>query len=146
MRRTSIIIMAYLVLAMPVVLAAGVYKWVDENGKVHYGDRPNPGAQTMPVPSAPRGDATLQQRTERRDKLLQSFEEERKATEEGRSKAKLERARREQECALAQARLKNYQDARYIYVQDKDKRDILTETQRKTAEDEAKQAVAQWCE
>lgn len=29
--------------------AAEVYRWVDENGKVHYGDRPRPGAERMEV-------------------------------------------------------------------------------------------------
>jgi hypothetical protein len=33
-------------------LAATVYKWVDENGVVHYSDQPNPRAQAVEVASA----------------------------------------------------------------------------------------------
>ncbi len=31
-------------------LAGPAYKWVDENGQVHYSDRPRPGAETLELP------------------------------------------------------------------------------------------------
>ncbi len=36
-------------LACPVVLATTVYKWVDENGVIHYSDQPHPNAQKLQV-------------------------------------------------------------------------------------------------
>jgi hypothetical protein len=39
-------------LAAPLVLAATVYKWVDENGVVHYSDQPHPNAEKVHVESA----------------------------------------------------------------------------------------------
>ncbi|HEX4388928.1 MAG TPA: DUF4124 domain-containing protein [Steroidobacteraceae bacterium] len=36
-------------LAAPLVLAATVYKWVDENGVVHYSDQPHPNAEKVQV-------------------------------------------------------------------------------------------------
>lgn len=36
-------------LAAPLVLAATVYKWVDENGVVHYSDQPHPNAEKVHV-------------------------------------------------------------------------------------------------
>ena len=46
-------------LAIATVFAAGAvfaqaYKWVDENGVVHYSDRPEPGAEKLELPSQPR--------------------------------------------------------------------------------------------
>jgi len=39
-------------LAAPVVLGATVYKWVDENGVVHYSDQPHPNAEKVHVQAA----------------------------------------------------------------------------------------------
>ena len=33
-------------------LPAGAYRWVDDAGRVHYGDRPVAGAQPVPLPAA----------------------------------------------------------------------------------------------
>jgi len=38
-----------LLLAAPLALAATVYKWVDENGVVHYSDQPHPNAEKVHV-------------------------------------------------------------------------------------------------
>ncbi len=43
--------MTILLLATPAFGAA--YKWVDENGQVHYSDRPIQGAQEIQLPAAP---------------------------------------------------------------------------------------------
>ena len=61
---------------------AGVYKWVDENGKVHYGDQPKASQPTVemniddttPAPSF--SDDNLS-REEKRERLLQAMEEDR---------------------------------------------------------------------
>src|SRR5215470_9913340 len=39
-------------LACPLVLAATVYKWVDETGVVHYSDQPHPNAEKVHVEAA----------------------------------------------------------------------------------------------
>ncbi|MGH8267743.1 MAG: DUF4124 domain-containing protein, partial [Steroidobacteraceae bacterium] len=39
-------------LVCPVTLAATVYKWVDENGVVHYSDQPHPSAQKLLIEGA----------------------------------------------------------------------------------------------
>ena len=39
-------------LVCSLALAATVYKWVDENGVVHYSDQPHPNAQQVDVPAA----------------------------------------------------------------------------------------------
>ncbi len=48
-------------IVIPVLLAcvatlafAQAYKWVDENGVVHYSDRPHPGAEEFVLPDSPR--------------------------------------------------------------------------------------------
>lgn len=43
-------------LAMPVL--AGTYKWVDEDGKVHYSDKPVEGAEEVKLPQLPTYDTS----------------------------------------------------------------------------------------
>jgi len=135
--------------ALAISAQAAIYKWVDEQGKVHYSDRPQgTSSHEVPLkntPAAPSRDNNLQQRQEQQKKLLQVFEDERKAKEQAQAETKAKQAEREKQCALAKVRLKNYEDSQYLYAQDQDKREILTHEQRKQATVEAKQAVEEWC-
>jgi hypothetical protein len=47
MKRT--LLFTLILLASSLALAATVYKWVDENGTVHYSDQPHPNAQKVQV-------------------------------------------------------------------------------------------------
>lgn len=52
--RQAIILGVTAFLAVPVAQAAAeVYRWVDENGVVHYSDQPHPGAERLRIESAP---------------------------------------------------------------------------------------------
>jgi hypothetical protein len=85
--------------------AQGVYKWTDERGQVHYGDKPPAGASAQPVEVAPSPPAPvkspyedvirqqqLQEATEAKEKLRRRREqaraEERKRAEEKRDREK----------------------------------------------------------
>jgi hypothetical protein len=46
------ILFTLLLVPCSAVLAATVYKWVDEKGVTHYSDQPNPGAEKVKVSSA----------------------------------------------------------------------------------------------
>lgn len=69
---------------------AEVYKWTDEAGRVHYGERPPPdGAQRMELPTdtvPAAGDADDARRRARQQRLLESFsyERDRKRQEQAR--------------------------------------------------------------
>ena len=55
-RSRTILLAAAALLAVPAVLA-GTYKWVDENGKVHYSDKPVEGAEEVRLPNLPTYDS-----------------------------------------------------------------------------------------
>ena len=64
-------------LALP-VWSAGVYRWTDENGRVHYGDRP-PGqgsGQTVKVPKSSGSGSSAAPSSEDRQKAMQQYLEE----------------------------------------------------------------------
>jgi len=98
------------------VSGAKVYKWVDQDGNVHFGDRPNTdGAQEMeiktrepvtPAPVAPR----LQGNT-LRSNISDVMEEERLRRKEAREKEKEARDSRQRNCLLARDRLRSYEES-----------------------------------
>jgi hypothetical protein len=137
-----------IVFLSPAAQAAGVYKWVDEQGKVHYGDRPGGNnASKIVVPSSPPpSDKSLSERNAKRDKLLQTMEEERTLKEEDSRKAKQKSEERRQRCIEAQDKLKLYERARYIYKPAEGGQEIIfSEEEREKVTVEAKKAVEEWC-
>lgn len=146
--KNYLLALASLLLCVTLNAPAAVYKWFDADGTVQYSDQPNnSSARKVPLKSAPPPDTSVQQRQERQNKLLDVMEDERKTRDNERAEAKLKQEQREKECALARVRLKNYERAQYLYVEEEaDKRAILSEEERKAAMDEAKQAVENLCD
>ena len=62
-----------LLLLIAGVTGAAVYKWVDESGGVHYGDRPSKGsnAQSVPTPKGPSQEEIDRARQQMREKIDQ---------------------------------------------------------------------------
>ena len=59
------------VLVASFFVAGAVYKWVDDQGKVHYSDQPPPGRETQVVPLAPGPTAEQQAQAEQRLRAIQ---------------------------------------------------------------------------
>ncbi|MDH5426459.1 MAG: DUF4124 domain-containing protein [Gammaproteobacteria bacterium] len=106
-------------------LQADVYKWLDENGRVHYGDRPASVKQAddqrmdikldrQVVKSLP-GD-----RREKRKKLLDAIDEDRQLRKQQVEKEKKKRAELAKQCHQAKDSLKSYQRSRSVYNLDKE--------------------------
>ena len=137
-----------LILAVPLTLsAAGVYKWVDAEGKVHYSDHPGNGAaKQVPLKAAPPPDPIGQQRQEKTNKFLQIREDERRQGEEDALKAKQTQKEREQQCLHAKAKLRDYERARYLYKPEEgDKEIILSDAERSAATGEIKKSIEELC-
>ncbi len=134
-----------------VAAAQGVYKWVDGNGRVHYGERPPGGAQATPMELrqslTPAPSATVEQdRLENQRRLLESFQEERARKQEHAAKAAKGAEERKRNCALARDRLRRVQEAGFLYNIDKNgERRILSDGERSASERNAQAAVSKWC-
>lgn len=122
MQFRPLIIMSLLLAA--VTAEAQVYKWVDENGKVHFGDQPprkKPDAaekvelkvapKTGNAPAASQADRGLKQR-----ELLKTMEQERKQRESQRTKAKEEKKRKAALCKKLKAKRDEMVRANAIYT------------------------------
>jgi len=109
-----------LVLAMASAFAmADVYKWVDGNGKVHYGDRP-PAAgtdtHTMTLPAAPPRDADRGQRSLKQQRLLDAFDAERAAQDQAAAESAAARQEALQRCEKASRELARLERANIVYT------------------------------
>ncbi|MGH8647268.1 MAG: DUF4124 domain-containing protein [Gammaproteobacteria bacterium] len=126
--------------------AREVYKWVDEHGKVHYGDRPLPGAQSVRLRDVPGVTPMPGEGEEKRERLLQVLKEQRQEKREEVEAQKKRKEERERNCNLAKDQLRNYEQAGYIYeIDKKGNRVIYDEEKQAAAVQTARDAVKQWC-
>ncbi len=128
---------------------AGVYKWVDEQGNVHYGDRPDgQGAKALQVPEG-RGAApppATDSRAERQRRLLDAMETDRIERREARRQQAAAAEDRERRCHYARDRLRRFEAAARLYDLDgQGERRILSDRERALALDRAKADIKKWC-
>ncbi|GAB4295445.1 MAG: DUF4124 domain-containing protein [Thiohalomonadaceae bacterium] len=146
------LLLSLLTLCLSPAFAAGVYKWVDEQGQVHFGERPPARTQAqelqLKVPAAaPAAAPTEAERRDNEQRLLRAFEEEREQKKAQERKNREDQARRERNCAIARDRLRRYRSAGSLYDLDRQgNRVTLDEDQRAAAEQRAEQEVARWCD
>lgn len=132
-------IMATLALfAFHPVLYAEVYKWVDEDGRVHYGDRPASKSATQmdiknqPAPTASEGDwQTIKQRQQ---KYLEYLEDERKDRDEVKAKQAAEKAERQKLCDEATQYHQRLMTNRLFYREDEDGNKVYLDYKEKDEE------------
>jgi len=114
-----------LCLITPIAAHAGVYKWVDENGKVHYGDSPQASQPTVEMnvddsTPAPSSSDDVLSREEKRERLLQSMEEDRLEKQEKRDEQKAVNEKNRQRCNRYRDLMRRYERARALYKLDKE--------------------------
>ena len=143
-----------LMLISPFAVHAGVYKWVDENGKVHYGDQPQvtqPAVEmnipdaASPSPSPTYSDDELS-REEKRERLLQAMEEDRLEMQEKREKQKTEKERNRQRCNAYRDRMRHYERANALYKLDKEgNRVYMSDSERTSATKNLQAKIKKYC-
>lgn len=146
MRHVAVMLVMYL--AAGAVGAEGIYKWVDAQGQVHYGDRPGgAGAQKLNVtPDAVPADAADAARREQQNKLLRSFDEQRAYDAQQQAKRDAAAAQRAQNCRRARVDLENYSNAAYLYERDaQGHKRIFSDAERERALAQLRQKVERWC-
>ncbi len=139
--------LALLALLAAVAVPAQVYRWVDGEGKVHYGERPPSGAKASPVEdkiatppgtAKPKADAAQQERDFQRRRI----EREQQEAREQRSAEKGKQA-----CERERSRLATLRNARRVTagVDDKGDRRYLSDAERADSIRTQEDAVARAC-
>lgn len=131
---------------------AGITRWVDSEGKVHYSDQPPPAgakaekqietpppapAQSKESPSKSLADKEMEFRKRQQEKADAQSKKDKEAAD-----AKIKK----QNCDNAQATLRNLESGvRTFSVNEKGERVYMDDTARQNAIAEAKKAADSWC-
>ena len=117
--------------------SAEVYKWVDENGKVVYGDKPtSTDADKIKIKKSPVHDPVVHQRNEKQNKLLNVITEEREQRNASRKEEKKKNDELKKMCADAREELQKMKNASFLYEDTDDPKNpkIMTDEERKAEE------------
>lgn len=146
------LLLAILACAAAPGFAAGIYKWVDKNGKVHFGDRPPGGAaqsQEVKIRDIPQADLNVPSNAERRARqnlLLQSFEQDRADKKQAAAKEKERKQKLSRQCVRAKHNLEAIKRASHLYdLDDSGKKIIRSDADRDKTTDDLEQAIAKNC-
>jgi len=133
------------------VAANEIYKWTDEDGNVHYEDRPSDAvrAERLAMTYKPTNSTAL-------DKRMEAFAESKAARQEARAaanveaqeaqKAEAEAEARQERCAKYRSQLEGMLQAPRLYRQGEDgEREYLDDTQRQEARTRAEELIAKNC-
>ncbi|HET8552276.1 MAG TPA: DUF4124 domain-containing protein [Gammaproteobacteria bacterium] len=97
---------ALLLALMAATAWAGVYRWVDKNGVVHYSDSPPPsGAKLVAVESTPTDPAAVTARKKALQKQVTTYQKQRHKAAVATAKAEQKQQQREKACKRAQSRV-----------------------------------------
>ena len=129
-------------LAVPVA-SAQVYKWVDENGRVHYGEKPPAGSKpsaVKPPAAPPSGPAKAQ------DLQSQELDFRRRQLKKGEDEATQARdaANREARCNNAKENLAIAEQAA-LFRREKGERVFLSDAEQKAEVENMRAAVTRYC-
>ncbi len=97
---------------------AGIYKWTDKDGNVHYGDQPvvQKKATELKINTKPSsGIAVSSDKKKARDQLLEEFKEDREARDKKRKDQRIAKKKIRKQCARARDTLKRYREASGVY-------------------------------
>ena len=149
----------YLGLAMCLFLVlpvqAEVYKWTDEQGRVHFSDKPPskdvPEYQLRTPASAESTSSqeslTDAERRARQKKLSDSLEADRRDKEQAEAKRKDQQAKREHNCMVARKQLSATKKYNKIFEYDQQGNRVYYDDAKKQQYLESKRAaVRKWCE
>jgi len=132
-------------------MANEIYKWVDDQGNVHYGDRPTASNQAEVVALTYRrtDSGSVQKRVAAQGEAETAREEKRAARAEEKQAAEAAAAEAEakqKRCETYRARLEKFVQSRRLYREDEQgEREYLDETQTNAARQRVEELIAENC-
>ena len=132
-------------------MANEIYKWTDEDGNVHYEDRPSGAAseERLAINYERTDSSAVQQRINARQERQSARNEERSvaaAAEQEAAENAAAEEQRTQACERARARLETYLQSRRLYRTDENgERVYLDDAQRQEARQKAEEQITEFC-
>ncbi len=136
--------------AAGMAFASEIYKWTDEQGNVHYGDRPTGDAseERLAIGSRPTDAAKVQAQVQASYDARAAAEEAAASEPAGPSPEELQAQalERQEKCATYKARLQKFVTSRRLYKQDENgERVYLDEDETQAARERVENQVAEYC-
>ena len=132
---------------------AGIYKWVDKNGKTHFGDRPPVDAaqpQEVRIRDIPQSEQRVpsdEERRSRRKLLLESFAEGRAEKEKTAARQKEERKKLAAQCVQAKQSLQQIRRSSHLYEVDESGNKVVhSDAERDEATRSLEKAIKKNCD
>ncbi|AKH20942.1 DUF4124 domain-containing protein [Sedimenticola thiotaurini] len=132
-----------------------VYRWVDENGRTQFGDRPPAGRsaeelqiKSRPTPGSDGTDApaNAEQRRELQQRMLDAYRDEREAKQQAREKKAAQEAKRKRACTQAKDQLRSFEAAGALYkLQPDGSRRYLSDQEYQAVLRKTRERVKQYC-
>ena len=145
-KRTNLPV-AFILLSICLPAPAEVYRWVDENGQVHFDDRPAGEQSTqIKMKSAPGKQVDHEQRMDKTRRLLNAYQSERQRDREQRAEQQRAAEEKKRNCNKARDDLRSAREAGAIYKLDNNgERVYYSDRQREQTIEKYQQAVRDWC-
>ncbi|MCW8942413.1 MAG: DUF4124 domain-containing protein [Gammaproteobacteria bacterium] len=129
---------------------AGVYKWTDDDGNVHFGDRPaNPDSATEIIIHSDNNNTGVTNSSgnkKEREYLLRKIDEEKLADAEKRKKRSAEEKKRKKRCNYFKSRYQSHiQSNRTYRTSPEGERYYLTDEERAARKKKLSKNVAKYC-
>ena len=131
--------------------AGEIYKYVDEEGNVHYLDRPTgeSGEERMNITYSGTSSAAISAQVKRRQDYMEALDEarsEKASQREAEAQARAEMEARAAKCEQNRARLETYLQSRRLYRENEaGEREYLDEEQMQEARRTAEEAIQETC-
>jgi hypothetical protein len=114
-----------------------IYKWVDADGKVVYGDKPaTVHAEKIKIKKSPTRDSNYQELNKKQQKLLDVMQEERDEKITLKKEARQKEEKQKSQCSKMKKELQKRKDASFLYKKDDDldNPEIISDEDRKIEE------------
>jgi len=131
----------------PAYCYAEIYKWVDEQGVIHYGDKPVNNSKEMEVNISKQGNIKINnKREQKRQKLLESYADDQQREEKEKEKLKKKKKKLERSCVQSKDMLRQYERARSLYNLNKEgERVTISSEERLRKTDSLRNKINKYC-
>ncbi|VAW56942.1 hypothetical protein MNBD_GAMMA07-383 [hydrothermal vent metagenome] len=151
MLKKSINVIFLLIYMFAITANAEIYKWVDAQGKIHYGDKINSDSTEKVTPidvdTSIKGNLQVDRvRTEKRRKLLNAFSEDRVRENKQKAKAKKLNKKKARACIRYKDKMRRYNRASSLYRLDKTgNRVTMSNEEREKSTESLKNKIKKHC-
>ncbi len=139
----------FILIFITTTINAGVYKWTDEKGNVHFGDRPtnqNKATELIYDTESRAGITNSSGNNKERARMAKELENDRKERENNREERRVAKKKKREQCSQSKKRLHFYQQTNRIFkYKENGERVYYDDKDRNVKIKKYKKQVARYC-